>query len=155
MTYKDEFNAEYKATVTYKVTFHGVEWNNLYVDHMGITGKNETWSREDIVRRMQDGWMQEFASEVVSAAIAEAQVGNLTGTIYFGYRTDDNGHFQIVAEGDPWWRAPQTNNNDLKLLGTDDWWKEHDTEDESNAAIGRVVFEVKDTGWDYEGWEAN
>jgi hypothetical protein len=145
--YKDEFNAEYKATVTYKVTFHGVEWNNLYEDHMTITGDKSP--REDIVRRMQDGWMQEFASEVVSAAVAEAQVGNLAGTIYFGYWTNrDTGHMVQVASSDLWWIP-------LNSPEGEDWWKHHDTEDESNAAIGRVVFEVKDTGWDYEGWEAN
>jgi hypothetical protein len=143
---------KYKATITYNITVGDIEWNNLYIDHMNITGLEKTLLRDEIVQRMKDGWHHEFISSIVYGAMCEAQTGDLNGTLYFGYRTDEaTGHMEFITDGDPWWRFPNATNDELKLLGTDDWWKEHDTEDESNAAIGRVVYEATETGWDYEG----
>jgi hypothetical protein len=141
---------KYKATVTYEVTIGEIEWNDLYLAHQGITGLNDTLPREQVVQRLKDVIALEFDAEIVAAAVSEGQAGEPSGTLYFGYRTE-NGRMQVIVDAEPWWRAASLPNNELKLLGTPDWWKEHDAEDESNVAIGRVTYEANDTGWDYEG----
>jgi hypothetical protein len=142
---------KYKATLTFSVELSEIEWNNLYLDHMGITGLNEQMPREDIVRRLKEGMREEFITPIVYGAVCEAQTGNRDGTLYFGYRTNEQGSYEIVVDGDPWWRHPFVSNNELKLLGTPDWWKEHNIEDESNVVIGRVEFRANETDWNYEG----
>jgi hypothetical protein len=144
----------YEATIKYRVQLGEIEWNNLYLDHMGITGLNEQLSREDIVQRLKKGMTEEFTTEIVYGAVCEAQTGELGGTLFFGYRTKDDGSYEIVVDGEPWWRHPSVSNDKLKLLGTPDWWKEHDIESESDVVIGRVEFGAHEIGWDYEGTDS-
>jgi hypothetical protein len=134
---------KYKATVTYEVTLGDIEWNDKYLDHMGITGLNEQLSRAQIVERLKDGMKQEFTSEIVLAACSSSQAGDMQGTLYFGYRTKSDGSYEIVVDDSPWWIYGRGSFN----TKDENWWKWHDIESESDVAIGRVVFDATDTGW--------